>query len=161
VYQGFPQADSFEAVEAMTQTFYTEGSLPDYDSRELCTHRTTMIHSTIGFSDGYNHIRAAYYLEQTLKEPLQKKREKPSMYYKAVYWALRILAPLYNKRIFSSIPWLARKLWVFERYSLNELPKLQTRYQTYLDNFYANEKIAERFQAGTLFSSILKRPQSK
>ena len=162
LHQGFPNAQTSDEVRAMSETYFVTGSLPDYRSKKLIEARKQIVKDTIGYDDGYNHIRAAYYLNKTLEEnPQPATLRRFSIYYFLVYWTLRALNPLYNQRLFEKIPWLRQKHWVFKKYNLTQLPVLKSRYQSYLNKFYANERIAERFNRGTLFSDILKHSTSE
>lgn len=155
LHEGFPQAQTFKEVDAMSEAYFAEGSLPGYNSEQRIERRKQIVVETIGFDDGYNHIRAAYYLQKTLETVPPPARGRFSLYYFFVYWTLKALTPIYSPRVFSKIPWFNQKLWVFNKYQLTNIPKLKSRYQAYLDNFYQRENIAERFKNGTLFSDIL------
>ncbi len=161
VHEGFPAAKNFEEVELMYATFFDEGSLPGYTSELLQHRRERIVTDTIGFADGYNHIRAAHYLEKTLQAPTPKKSGLPSIKYFFVFWILQMLVPLYRKRVFERIPWLRTKLWVFEKYTLSGIPKLKKRYTPYLDKFYETEKIEARYQSGRLYSDLFKTSNSR
>ena len=54
-----------------------------------------------------------------------------------------------------------KKLWVFERYKLPQLPELEARYSQYLDRFYKDQMIEERYKSGTLFEDILPHQHSQ
>ncbi|PXA05565.1 hypothetical protein DDZ13_01445 [Coraliomargarita sinensis] len=161
LFEGFPQAESFEEVDAMSETFFTSGNLPGYRAEERIQRRREIVRETIGYDDGCNHIRAAYYLKRTLEQPPRGRRARLSLYYFFVYWTLRALVPLYRPNLFAKIPWLRRKLWVFDKYPLRGLPELKARYEAYLDKFYEDANIAERFKQGTLFDDLLDSPPSE
>lgn len=159
IHEGFPEAKTFREVSNMTEHFFTCGTLPGFDNPQLVRRRAEIIENSIGFADGYNHIRAAYYLQKTLEEPPPQpgpaNKAGFSLYYCLAYWVLRVLMPAYHIGLFSRLPWLRKKLWVFEKYKLSGLPELEARYARYLDRFYADEKIDERLEADTLFEEIL------
>lgn len=161
IHRGFPQAKTFEEVDAMSERFFTTGSLPEYHSEAMSARRKNIIIDTIGYIDGYNHIRAAYYLKETLEAPAPAKTGGISIYYFIAYWVIRALNPLYRKSLFSKLPWLKKKCWIFDRYHLRGFAPLQARYQAYLDKFYDDEKIAECFHDGTLFPETLGQPKSE
>ncbi len=161
LHEGFPQAQTFEEVDTMSEAYFADGSLPDYNSEKRIQRRKQIVAETIGYDDGYNHIRAAYYLQKTLEAAPLPAGGRFSIYYFFVYWTLKALMPLYSPRLFKRIPWLNQKLWVFNKYHLPHIPRLKSRYQAYLDKFYEDENIAERFKNGTLFSNILDLPTSE
>lgn len=161
LHKGFPQAQTFEEVDAMTETYFASGDLPGYHADDRACRRREIIRETIGYDDGCNHIRAAYYLKKTLEQEHPSPRGRGSAYYFWVYWVLRLLVPVYNAGLFSKIPWLKRKLWVFEKYDLRELPVLQSRYAPYLDKFYENARITERWNQGTLFGELLNQSMNE
>lgn len=155
LHAGFAEARTFEEVRAMTEQFFTTGSLPEYNSPEKIKRREEIIKDSFGYDDGYNHIRAAHYLRKTLNAPSSYSKKGFSLYYMLVYWVLKFLTPFYRAQVFSKLPWINRKLWVFDRYHLKNLPQLHRRYARCLERFYTQERIPEKMKAGTLFRDIL------
>lgn len=155
IHQGFPEASNHEEVERMTEHFFKTGSLPDFESEAMLARRQKVIEASIGFDDGYNHIRSAHYLEKTLKETIAEPTGRVSLYYAVAYWAIRFLSNLCPVGLFAKIPWIGRKAWVLERVDLKGYPSLEARYKTYLDRFYEKEQIEERYKDGSLYASKL------
>jgi hypothetical protein len=67
---------------------------------------------------------------------------------------IRIAAPFYNRKIYSRLYKLKKHLWVFENYKMDKLNLLYKRYSVYLDNFYKQKNIEEKYYTGALFKNL-------
>ncbi|MEX0330096.1 MAG: BFO_1060 family glycosyltransferase [Puniceicoccaceae bacterium] len=158
LHEGFPEVRNYPDLQQMTEAFFSGGSLPSYEA--LSGRRNEIIVNTIGWSDGLNHVRAAYYLSRTLESAPPAAKSGISWYYFLVYWILRgLTAPWFPRRLYA-LPFLSSKSWVLKRYSLVNLPRLRERYRPFLESFYTRNDIPGRFRDGSLFSSVLKQSNS-
>jgi hypothetical protein len=158
IHEGFLEVSRYGELASVTEHFFQKGSLPSYGT--LAQRRRDLMTSIIGWSDGYNHIRTAYYLSRTLEERPPPRRGRLSVYYCVVYWILRLLAAPAFPRWLYNWPFLSRKRWVLDRYHLEKLPLIREQYRPFLDKFYEREDIPRRFNDGSLFSSVLKQSNS-
>jgi hypothetical protein len=158
--QGSAVARSAAEFQSMIDRWYSTGTFSEFDSEEAKQQRQKLITDSVGYGDGFNHIRAAYYLGRTI-EDLQR-RSKPRYRFSSVQLFFHLFTVIggmmYVRSLYRHMYKLKKHLWVFENYRMAGLGQLYTKYSHFLETFYVKHNIEERFQARTLFDSILPHP---
>lgn len=161
LYKGSVIVTSFDELQNSVEAFYKNGTLPDFNSSDKKQKREEIIQKTIGFSDGMNHIRAAYYFQKVVnKFPAVRNNIK----YKfrlidiIIYISIILTRPFYNKAFFSKVYKLKKTTWIFENWRLKGLSSLNEKYSSFFEKFYKKNEIGEKFQKGTLFQTLIKNP---
>lgn len=145
------------ALQDVMDEFYTTGTIKAFDEEEKVKARETIIRNTIGYGDGFNHIRAAYYLKKVLEQSSPRPNFRFSPRYFIMYSLLHIGKYLYNRRLFLNLPKFKKTVWIFEKYRLKGLPALKEKYSRFLGRFYAQHKVKERLQQGPLFKNLIEQ----
>ena len=128
----------------MITEYYTSGIIKKFFEKEKKVTRQKLISDIIGFGDGMNHIRAAKYFQRTLKKSQESNFKSVysfRFWHWLVYILLRIVGPLYNRKIYSHLYKLKKHLWVFENYKMEKLHRLYKKYVPYFEEFYKKNNI--------------------
>lgn len=156
LYKGSVIYSNYETLQQAIDEYYSVGRVNDFFHEELISQRNRIIRETIGFGDGCNHIRAAYYFEKTLnKSLLGKVRRKFSVKFFVMYALMHIGKYFYNKRIFSKLYKFKKTIWIFENFRLKNIPKLYGKYSSYLNHFYQVHEVEDKYKNGVLFKELL------
>ncbi len=138
--------------------YYSAGEIEGFEDRKLAENRARIIRDTIGFSDGCNHLRAAYYLKKTLSDihPGAGKsgKIKLSLRFLKMHLLLRIGVFLYNKNIFLSLPKFRKTVWIFEKWRLQNVHVLKNLYSSYFDSFYKKNGLHEKISDESIWTDI-------
>lgn len=137
LYKGTVLVHSSSELQNKINQFYSNGRINEFFQAEKESIRKRLIKDIIGYGDGLNHVRACYFLNQSLeKSKTQNLVYKFHFWHWLVYVLIRIAAPFYYRKIFSKIFKLKKHLWVFENYKMEKLNQLFTHYSSFLTQFY-------------------------
>jgi surface carbohydrate biosynthesis protein len=157
LYKGSALAKNYDEFSQMIIEYYSSGRIEEFFLSDKSAMREELIKNIIGYGDGFNHIRASYYFKKTL-DKISEGKFKPvyklHAWHFIVYLLIRIAAPFYNRKIYSRLYKLKKHLWVFENYKMDKLNLLYKRYSVYLDNFYKQKNIEEKYYTGALFKNL-------
>jgi hypothetical protein len=158
LFRGSVIARSQTDLQKYIDEFYRMGRIADFESSQLKRNRQELIRNTIGYGDGFNHVRAGYYLEKALQKVRRnEKKHIFSFSHFIKYILLHIGKYFYIKPIFEKLPKFKKTIWVFDRYRLSNLEKLQKQYWPYLEKFYRKHKIAEKYRDGSLAKTLIEK----
>jgi len=139
IRKGCANAGGAEELQSFIAEFYSSGKVAAFNDPEVARNRERITRETIGFSDGMNHIRTLYYLNETL---LRTDREKIQYRRNTRFWMqyvyFRMMKPFYSRALFNALPKISKTVWVFERQRLSNIAVLQEKYAPFLDLFYRN-----------------------
>ncbi len=157
LYKGSPLVETYEEFQSLTDQFFSTGKIAQFFDEEKSGTRKNLIKEIIGFGDGLNHIRAAYYLQKTIQNSQfsilnSKFRFHPRHF--IVYYLIRIAGPFYNRALYSRLYKFKKHLWVFENYKLEKLHQLYERSRPFFEEFYSKNGIAYKFKNNTLFENL-------
>ncbi len=143
-------------LQGMIGQLYDTGSIPEFCSVEKVQQRQRQIADSVGYADGFNHLRAAYYFMRVVKGlPDAVRPHYRSSPVQVFFHFFTILGGMfYIRSLYKHLYKLKKHLWVFENYTMEGLERLYTRYSLFLQDFYAKQGIEEQYRAGTLFGSI-------
>ncbi len=158
IYKGNPVVKTPEAFIKVIDEFYATGEIKEFNSELLKNNREEIYTETIGFSDGKNHIRAAYYVKKVLDEiepgSGRKRRIKLSRKYLFTYSLLMFGRFFYIKSIFLKLPKFKKTVWIFDKWRLKNVRKLQNQYEKYLRSFYLENQIHEKLNKNELWNKF-------
>ena len=145
IYEGCSIAKDGESLNNFIKEYFETGQIQDFIRPELQKKRDDIIKSSIGFSDGMNHLRALYYLNETLLHVDSKAiKWKVNKTFKRLYLFFVIMKPFYQVRLVSMLPWFSKFNWVFKRHKLENIHILKEKYKPALFRFYAEKNLDEK-----------------
>jgi hypothetical protein len=152
LYKGSAIAKNLHELQNLIDEFYSTNKIKSFNDSEKVSIRNELIKDIIGFGDGMNHLRASFYLNQTIEKyfpenqsPITDHRSHYAFHawHWLVYVLLRITAPIYNRAIYSKLWKFKKHLWVFENYKMEKLHRLYEKYIPFFDEFYNQNSIDE------------------
>ena len=158
LYKGSAIVQDYNSFQKLIDEFYSSGKIESFYSVEKDSMRKELIRDIIGFGDGMNHIRASYYLQQTIgkaKLKIQNSKFKIIVWHWLVYSLIRIAGPFYNRAVYSKLWKFKKHLWVFENYKMEKLHNLYEKYIPFYDEFYQENDIIQKFKNKSLFNDSL------
>lgn len=157
LYKGSVIVPNAEALQAVIDEYYTTGTVKAFEEEEKVVARETIIRNTIGYGDGFNHARAAYYLKKVLEKPAEKPRFRFNPGYFTMYALLHLGKYFYKRWLFMILPKFKKTVWIFEKYKLAGISQLKKKYTFFLERFYAKNQVDERLQQDTFFNDIMEK----
>jgi hypothetical protein len=156
LYKGSLILHSGQELISCIEQFYHKGSISSFMNQDKILFRQKLIRDTIGWGDGFNHIRTAYYFQKTLEKASQTGDIRPrfSFKYAWMYVLMELGKYFYIKNVFIRLPKFKKTIWIFEKFRLRNIPVLQARYKHFMEDFYNKHKVAERYKLGTLFEEL-------
>jgi hypothetical protein len=153
---GSAVARSFWEFQTMIDQLYSTGTISEFSLDNKAQQRQNLIAESVGYSDGFNHIRASYYFMRVVEG--LPAADGPRYRFSPVQWFFHlfttICGALYVRSIYRHLYKLKKHLWVFENYRMQELESLFARCSQFLESFYTKHRIEERLRGGTLFASL-------
>jgi hypothetical protein len=153
LYKGSAIAKNLHELQNLIDEFYSTNKIKSFNDSEKVSIRNELIKDIIGFGDGMNHLRAAYYFQKTINKYFRTNHQSlitnPQPHYTfhlwhwLVYRLIRIAAPLYNRALYSKLWKFKKHLWVFENYKMEKLRRLYEKYIPFFDEFYNQNSIDE------------------
>lgn len=158
LYYSQPVIKNYGSAQKYIDEFFNTGCIEEFISNDMNEHRNKTIRDSIGFGDGFNHIRAAYYLVKTLKL-VDNTKDQIKYKLRLKFFVRYILILLgiffYNRSIYQKLYKAKKFIWVFEQYNLKNVEVLYARHSKYLDEFYQKNKIKYLLESNKLFEKII------
>jgi len=158
-FKGSVIAQDYFSLQKLIDEYYNTKKINKFNEPEHSFYRNKAIEDTIGYSDGFNHLRAGYYFKQTVdlieKNGLNKKRIFSTKYF--IKHLLMVVGRFfYIKRIFIHLPKFKKTIWIFENYKLKNIISLKLKYYSYIDEFYKKHNIEESIKNNTIWDKIFR-----
>jgi len=157
-FNGSLIANSYNKLQCYIDEFYTSNKIAEFNSEEKLSFRNQLIEDTIGFSDGFNHIRTGLLFKNMVNEieknGINKQRIFSIKYY-FKYLLMAIGKYFYIKKIFLKLPKFKKTVWIFENFKLKNIEFLKNKYFKYLDSFHTDNKIKEKLNSPDFVKKIL------
>jgi hypothetical protein len=157
IYKGSAVAQNFSELKTMLDEFYSTGSINDFCSEKKKKCREDIIKTSIGFNDGFNHLRVSYYLVKTIDRI--KTNSKPLYRFSLIEFLLHMFTVVggifFVEFIYRHLYKFKKHIWVFENYKMREIEGLYKRYSVSLSEFYNKNGVNRKHLANDLFSSFL------
>jgi len=134
-HRGSPIFETAEDVNTALSAFYSTGQLPGFQERNI--HRKRVMVDTIQWTDGKNHMRAANYIEQVLRQKPEKWHPSLSYWMLLPIHAFRFFGAPYFKR-FPGFQTYAHARTIFKE---EELADWNKRHHPELEHFYAAQEL--------------------
>lgn len=158
IYTGNPVLRTQEEFVNAINEFYKNGEIPRFYSQQHKNNREQIYRDTIGFADGMNHIRAGYYLKKSLEEITPGEGESKEIRFSPGYWFMYFLLMtgrfFYIRKLFLKLPKFKKTVWMFEKWRLENVRKLQDHYKKYLDRFYSQNNISEKVSSEEIWGEL-------
>lgn len=155
LYKGSVIAADYSELQSFVDEFYTTGRVRAFDIEEKKQERNRLMASIIGFDDGLNHLRAAFYFNKTLNRPESKIKIKINLIYLLRHLLTRLGKLIYNKNLFLKLPKFKKSVWVFERLDMSEAYLAKKRYEKYVDDFYKKKHLHSLSDFELLWTNII------
>lgn len=148
-YVDFPRANlhpgslieySSQAIQNHINEYYKDGKISDFVGQKLKSTRQEIISNSIGFGDGFNHLRVIRAFKNYLLKRNDKLRIPLNLRHLRLYLLMHIGKYFYYKSVFRHLPGFKKSMYVFEN---RELPQLETRRSqvyTALERFHEQNK---------------------
>jgi surface carbohydrate biosynthesis protein len=163
IYKGSVIAKNYTELKNELDQFYKTGKLATFFFPEKEKERAAIISETIGYGDGLNHIRAAYYFQKTLESITEENVRQRPYRFSLKFFTMRILmhggSIFYNKKLFSKLYKFKKTIWIFDRYRLPRIDELFQQISAPLERFYNSNQIEEKFLKKTLYKELM--PEEK
>ncbi len=160
IYQGCVSVQNYQELQRYTDEFFQTGTIADFQEESKRANRQRLIRESVGFGDGFNHIRTAYYLKMTLERPTTALRRRFSFKYFIWYFLLHLGKHFYHKKLFLKLPRFKKTVWIFDRWRLSNLHVLKDKYAPFMADFYERHQVDQRLQSGSLFEELIPWDQS-
>ncbi|WKN43244.1 BFO_1060 family glycosyltransferase [Tunicatimonas pelagia] len=144
VYKGSPIAQDATQLHQMIDEYYQTGAIAAMEQAGLPEARKKVYDVAIGGSDGYNHIRTAFYLKQSLDRISPEKeqsRVKIGAYFILFYYFYHLVKHFYYRPLFARLPKLKKTLFIFEKWQLSDIHQRKAEIASYTKSFYQHRKI--------------------
>ncbi|MCC5929694.1 MAG: hypothetical protein JJU28_10645 [Cyclobacteriaceae bacterium] len=156
LFKGSVVFQTTEQLINAIEEFYDKGTVAAFDEKEKLRARQQLITDTIGWGDGFNHIRTAYFVEKTLEQLPGGSASKPrfSLKYAWMYVLMELGKYFYIRIVFIRLPKFKKTIWIFEKFRLRNIPVLQARYTQFMEDFYSKHRIADKYRKGSLYAEL-------
>jgi len=144
VHLGSFIARSYAMAQAFIDEFYQNGLTRDFNTEEKMASRRDIIKETIGFADGLNHLRTAFYLNEALMKSEQRvKKPKFRLKYYMESLKLHLGRKIYIRSLFLILPKFKKAVWAMDRCKLKNIRRLKDKYYPWLDEFYRKHGLSD------------------
>jgi hypothetical protein len=142
---GSPKVSNYNELQEVIDEYYITQDIKIFSRPELQKNRAFLIHDTIGYADGKNHLRALYFLIKTLDkiEPGESK-PKLNLRHLRLYFLMHFGKYFFNKNIFAKLPYFRKTIYVFESMNLTGFESRKKEYWKTMDEFYKKHHIEEK-----------------
>ncbi len=159
LYLGSHIVKDYTELQQTIDEYYKTGTVSAFNSPEKAARRKKLLQDTIGFDDGFNHVRAGYYFAKTLEKV--KQDYIPTVRWKFKYWrwnfVMHLTSPLYIKNLYLKLPKFRKTVWVFDNIKLKNVPVLKMEYFGHLDAFHSRYNIAQKIKNEEFWKEILSK----
>ena len=148
-----PVVNTGNELDNLIKEFYRNGELKEFLENDKKEARQSIIKNSIGFGDGFNHIRAGYYLSNTIdriKEGSQAVKVKFKLWYFTLYVLIILGKFFFINSIYKQFKFTRKFIWVFTEYDLKKAKRAQNEYYLYLHKLYKEHGIRSLFDTGKL-----------
>ena len=127
--------DGNELNNLLTE-FYKSGNLDDYHTANIIETRERLIFESIGFADGFNHLRAFYYFQKVIPDKHSKRKIPLNWRHLRLYLLMHIGRFFYSKSIFLKLPKFKKTVYVFENRKMPGFAARQSKVYHEISSFH-------------------------
>jgi surface carbohydrate biosynthesis protein len=157
IYKGSAVAKNPGELKSMLNEFYSNGRIAEFFADEKILLRNEIIKNSIGFDDGFNHVRASLFFEKTVNN--LNSYSKPVYKFSLKQYLFHLFTivggALYVNFIYKHLYKFKKHLWVFENYKMKDIERLHAKYLPFLDEYYSQNDIDEKYNKGSLNKTMI------
>lgn len=154
LHTGSLHATNTEEVLSAFEELYGKNNLAYFNDNEVVNKRNSIFLNSIGYADGFNHLRCINYFRKYLADKSSNK--KPSINFKffRLYIFLHIGKYFYVPNLFKRLPKFKKTVWVFENYSLDKIRNQKKDVYRDLDSFYSKHNLDSKIINGSIWGEL-------
>lgn len=154
LYKGSAIVESSTALLEVFKQF-EEGNLDYFEQEHLLAARQQILSNSIGYTDGFNHLRAINCMRQKLEKssPLDKKLPINFTFLKRTL-LLHLGKFFFVEGLFSRLPKFKKTVWLFKNRQLKEVNALKKEIYPALASFYDKHNLKKRIQSGQIWDEL-------
>jgi len=157
LYKGSLVVNDALKLQTLINEFYQNSEIKAFNTQKLQQIRNKLISDTIGFDDGLNHLRAGYYLQETIRstDPDHRVKVRFSFRFFTMHLLMIFGKCFYHKTLFQNLPKFKKTIWIFENFRLKNIPELKKKYYPYLTAFYKQHHLPQKIENQTIWKEII------
>jgi surface carbohydrate biosynthesis protein len=137
LYKGSAFVKNPKEILNVFQDFFTHNDKSFCCKNEELAERASIIQNSIGFDDGFNHLRFVKPLIPFIKETKSPVKIRTNQRFLRFYFLLHIGKHFYSKKLFERLPKLKKTIWIFENYKLQKVNRDKKIHFQNLNEFYS------------------------
>ena len=146
-YKGaFLAKSAFEADQIVKEHFEGNNLRQKY-SAEVLNFQKKAIEKAIGFSDGFNHLRAIYHFRKSIPDRHISKKIRFNVRHFRLYMLMHMGRFLFNKSLFMKLPGFRKSIYVFENRGLPGFENRKMQAYSDLKRFYEEKGVESLLQS--------------
>jgi hypothetical protein len=154
-HEGSVVVKDYNTLQTYMDEYYKYGTITEFYKKNKVSSRQQKIHESIGYDDGLNHLRAGYYLRETIDKAKNKEfKPKFVLRYLIMHLYLKYVRYIYVRKIFENIPKFKKTIWIFERYKLKKIPQTKKKVYEYMDRFYEKHRLEEKMKTPQFWDQL-------
>ena len=140
-YHGSAAVKNANEIEAVFNQYFNDNNADFFFKSEILAKRNDIIKNSIGFDDGFNHLRIIKSFKPYLKTAKKPINIKINWRFFRLYLLLHLGKNFYKKSIYEKLPKFKKTIWVFENYKLEKIRSGKEKIFKDLDDFYKKSQI--------------------
>lgn len=142
IFQGSAIVKNPEEINNALSQLFNDNNDTFYFQPEILENRNAIIKNSIGFDDGFNHLRVIKAIKPFLGNTNKSNHYSLNFGFLKKYLLLHAGKLFYNKYIFQKNAKLKKTIWIFENYKLEKIKAGRQKAYNDLDKFYLKNKIS-------------------
>lgn len=136
LYFGSSLVKNVQDILKVFDLFFNQNDSTFFNQKDVTEKRKNIIKNSIGFDDGFNHLRVIKFIKPFLSRVKSPLKVELNWRFLKFYLLLHFGKYFYSKRIFENLPKLKKTIWIFENYNLKSIKSKKTKVFQDLDEFY-------------------------
>ncbi len=155
LYHGALITSTKEELIIAINELYENSNISYFSPPEISNNRSKIIQNSIGYADGFNHLRCMKYFKPIIdsNNPTPVKSKFNLRFYR-LYLLMHIGKYFYIKSIFEKLPKFKKTVWIFENYKLEKVNAQKKSVYKNLDLFYERNDISNKIKSGKLWNEF-------
>lgn len=142
IYHGSLIVKNTTEIETAFDQFFNQNNNSYFFHPDVLEKRNNIIKNSIGYDDGFNHLRVIKAFKPYLNNLNSPKKIQLNWKFLRLYLLLHIGKLFYFKVIFEKLPKFKKTIWIFENYKLKKIRHSREKVYKDLDQFYLQNKIS-------------------
>lgn len=155
LYKGTASVQNPAELLNVLEQFFRQNNPGIVTPPNVLEQRQAVIANSIGYADGYNHLRCALHFRPFLSATTKPaKKTKFHAKFFRLYLLLHVGKCFYIPWLFKRLPKFRKTVWVFENYTLSRIGRERQNVYEHLDTFYQKERLPEKITSGEIWSEL-------